>query len=185
MSSRDRQALGDMLAAARKLRDYAEGTSRESLLTQPMRLDAVLYEIVVLGEAARRLSAELRGAHPEVPWREIIGMRSVVTHGYDQIDGDELMAGPGARLARIDVPTRNHLVAPMKRLRLCAIARQVGISPLQHWQPGKDHPAHCGPQGAEAWRPGTPRSDIKTLKRIFTAGTPPLTRQDTGRTKRA
>jgi len=55
-----------------------------------MRLDAVLYEIVVLGEAARRLSEEIRAAHPEVPWREIIGMRSIVTHGYDQVDDDEL-----------------------------------------------------------------------------------------------
>ena len=55
-----------------------------------MRLDAVLYEIVVMGEAARRLSPEIRTAHPEVPWRDIIGMRSVVTHGYDQIDDDEL-----------------------------------------------------------------------------------------------
>jgi len=55
-----------------------------------MRLDAVLYEIVVLGEAARRLSPEIRTAHPEVPWREIIGLRSVITHGYDQIDDDEL-----------------------------------------------------------------------------------------------
>jgi uncharacterized protein with HEPN domain len=45
---------------------------------------------VVLGEAARRLSPEIRAAHPEVPWREIIGMRSVITHGYDQIDDDEL-----------------------------------------------------------------------------------------------
>jgi uncharacterized protein with HEPN domain len=90
MQNRDRQSLKDMLGAARKLRDYAQGTSRETLPTQPMRLDAVLYEIVVLGEAARRLSSEIRAAHPEVPWREIIGMRSVVSHGYDQIDDDEL-----------------------------------------------------------------------------------------------
>ena len=55
-----------------------------------MRLDAVLYEIVVLGEAARRLSQELRERHTDVPWRDIIGMRSVVPHGYDQIDDDEL-----------------------------------------------------------------------------------------------
>lgn len=90
MPNRDRQSLEDMLAAARKLIDYAQGTSRETLPTQPMRLEAVLYGIVVLGEAARRLSTELRTAHPEVPWREIIGMRSVVTHGYDQIADDEL-----------------------------------------------------------------------------------------------
>jgi hypothetical protein len=47
--------------------------------------DSVLHEIVVIGQAARRLSDDVRAAHPEVPWREIIGMRSIMTHGYDQI----------------------------------------------------------------------------------------------------
>lgn len=79
-----------MLCAARKVIAYAQDTTRETLPAVPMRLDAVLYEIVVMGEAARRLSDEIRAAHPEVPWRDIIGMRSVVTHGYDQIDDDEL-----------------------------------------------------------------------------------------------
>jgi len=79
-----------MLGAARRILEYAQGATLESLPSMPMRLDAVLYEIVVLGEAARRVSPELREAHHEVPWREIIGMRSVVTHGYDQIDDDEL-----------------------------------------------------------------------------------------------
>jgi uncharacterized protein with HEPN domain len=90
MQNRDRQSLEDMLAAARKILRYAEDTTQETLPATPMRLDAVLYEIVVLGEAARRLSEEIRTAHPEVPWREIIGMRSIVTHGYDQVDDDEL-----------------------------------------------------------------------------------------------
>jgi uncharacterized protein with HEPN domain len=79
-----------MLGAARKVLEYAQGTTRESLPLVPMRLDALLYEIVVMGEAARRLSPEIRAAHPEIPWRAIIGMRSVITHGYDQIDDDEL-----------------------------------------------------------------------------------------------
>jgi uncharacterized protein with HEPN domain len=90
MLNRDQQSLTDMLAAARRIEEYARGATQESLPAMPMRLDAVLYEIVVLGEAARRLSPEVRDAHPEVPWREIIGMRSVVTHGYNQIDDEEL-----------------------------------------------------------------------------------------------
>ncbi len=90
MLDRDRQSLEDMLRAARKILAYARDTTRETLATVPMRLDAVLYEIVVLGEAARRLSHETRDAHPNVPWRDIIGMRSIVSHSYDQIDDDEL-----------------------------------------------------------------------------------------------
>jgi uncharacterized protein with HEPN domain len=90
MSNRDRPSLEDMLHAAGKALEHAHGATRESLPSNPMRMDAVLYEIVVMGEAARRLSAEIREAHPDVPWREIIGLRSVVIHGYDQIDDDEL-----------------------------------------------------------------------------------------------
>ena len=90
MPNRDRQSVEDMLRAGRKILDYARGTTRETLPTDPMRLDAVLYEIVVMGEAARRLSEELRERQPGVPWRDIIGMRSMVAHGYDQIDDDEL-----------------------------------------------------------------------------------------------
>ncbi len=90
MPNRDRQSLEDMLGAARKVMAYARDTTRETLPTVPMRLDAVLYEIVVMGEAARRLSPDVRAAHAQVPWRDIIGMRSIVTHGYDQIDDDEL-----------------------------------------------------------------------------------------------
>jgi uncharacterized protein with HEPN domain len=90
MPNRDRESLSDMLRAARKILEYTQGATPETLPQTPMRLDAVLYEIVVLGEAARRISAELRASHSDVPWRDIIGMRSVVTHGYDQIDNDEL-----------------------------------------------------------------------------------------------
>ncbi len=90
MPTRDGQSLEDMLGAARRALAYTQGITRETLAAVPMRLAAVLYEIVVLGEAARRVSQELRAAHPEVPWREIIGMRSVITHGYDDIDDDEL-----------------------------------------------------------------------------------------------
>jgi uncharacterized protein with HEPN domain len=90
MPHRDRQSLEDMLGAARKILQHAEGTTRETLPAVPMRLDAVLYEIVVLGEAARRLSDKVRAAHPEVPCRKIIDMRSNINHGYDQVDDDEL-----------------------------------------------------------------------------------------------
>ena len=90
MPNRDRESLEDMLRAARKIKEYARDANRETLPTVPMRLDAILYEIVVLGEAARRLSQQVRERHAAVPWRDIIGMRSVVTHGYDQIDDEEL-----------------------------------------------------------------------------------------------
>ena len=70
MPNRDRESIEDMLRAAQKILDYARGTNREALPSVPMRLDAVLYEIVILGEAARRISQELRQANPNLPWRD-------------------------------------------------------------------------------------------------------------------
>lgn len=90
MNERDEQALRDILKAAQQITTYVAGVTRESLASNTMRLDAVLYELVIIGEAARRLSSECRTSTPEIPWREIIGMRNVITHDYDGTDEDEL-----------------------------------------------------------------------------------------------
>jgi uncharacterized protein with HEPN domain len=40
-----------------------------------------LHHIVVIGEAAARVSEALRARHPEVPWRRVVAMRNAVVHG--------------------------------------------------------------------------------------------------------
>jgi uncharacterized protein with HEPN domain len=49
-----------------------------------------LLEIV--GEAAMRLSPELRAEHPEIPWSQIVGLRNRLIHGYDTVNFDILWA---------------------------------------------------------------------------------------------
>jgi len=46
----------------------------------------LVVQSAVLGEACRGVSEELREAHPEIPWRQIIGFRNVVIHEYFGID---------------------------------------------------------------------------------------------------
>lgn len=46
--------------------------------------------VELMGEAATRLPADFREGHPEVPWRQIIGMRNVMIHGYDVVSADVL-----------------------------------------------------------------------------------------------
>lgn len=43
-------------------------------------------ELEILGEAARRVSNEFQQAHPEIDWRNTIGLRNVIAHRYDQVD---------------------------------------------------------------------------------------------------
>lgn len=90
MPADDRAALHDMLKAASLILDFARGSSLEELAANQMRLSAVLYQIVIIGEAARRVSPPLRQAHQEVPWADIIGMRSVLVHECDGVVASEV-----------------------------------------------------------------------------------------------
>jgi len=60
---------------------------------------AVLYQLIVMGEAVKRLSAELRQRHTEIPWALIAGMRDHLIHGYDVVDWHEVW-----KTATRDVP---------------------------------------------------------------------------------
>ncbi len=51
---------------------------------------ALAHLVQVIGEAARRVSPELQRAHPEIPWRAIIGMRHKVVHDYMALNEDIL-----------------------------------------------------------------------------------------------
>jgi uncharacterized protein with HEPN domain len=46
----------------------------------------VLYKLTVIGEAANRMSGELRGRHDRIPWREIVGFRDVAVHEYFAVE---------------------------------------------------------------------------------------------------
>ena len=46
----------------------------------------MVHQIQVIGEAARGLSEDLRAAHPEIPWSDVIAMRNILVHEYFGID---------------------------------------------------------------------------------------------------
>ncbi|MEC9374559.1 MAG: HepT-like ribonuclease domain-containing protein [Planctomycetota bacterium] len=70
-------------------------------LDQDRTLYLVLLQLIqIVGESARRVSMESRQAHPEVPWRMIIGTRDRLIHGYDIVDRDILWS-----IATNDLPS--------------------------------------------------------------------------------
>ncbi len=51
---------------------------------------AVYSQIIVIGEAAGRISREFQAQHSEIPWSDIIGMRHRLVHGYDKVRWDRV-----------------------------------------------------------------------------------------------
>ena len=82
----DRDRLLDMVEMCNLL--IAHASDDETLATDPVVQAAAQRWIEVLGEAATHLSEELRSAHPEIPWREIIGTRVILAHAYFHVDQD-------------------------------------------------------------------------------------------------
>ncbi|EKV01230.1 hypothetical protein Lepto7375DRAFT_3381 [Leptolyngbya sp. PCC 7375] len=88
--SRDNDSLLDIYQAVQRVIAYAEGLTRSELEADEMRVSAILYQVLIIGEATKRLSRELRDEHPEIPWNNMAGMRDIVAHHYDEIDFDVL-----------------------------------------------------------------------------------------------
>ena len=84
--SRDKAHLFDIVDSFELAIRYLAKQTRDELAADAHNLDAIIRRIEIVGEATKRLSGAFRTANPQVPWREMAGMRDRVIHGYDRID---------------------------------------------------------------------------------------------------
>jgi len=85
---RDVQSLLDMLQSAEIVMDYIAGRSRQDLTTDLQLQDAIIRRLLIIGEAAKRVSQPTRNQLTTIPWSVINGMRNRLVHEYDSIDLD-------------------------------------------------------------------------------------------------
>ncbi|HZG39854.1 MAG TPA: DUF86 domain-containing protein [Nodosilinea sp.] len=83
---RDLQFLLDMLQSAELIVSYTKHCSEGEFAEDIQLQDAVIRRILVIAEAARRVSDSTRQALPNIAWSEINGMRNRLVHGYDDIN---------------------------------------------------------------------------------------------------
>lgn len=90
LEDRDAAYLWDMLQAAGEIEEMMGDHDLAAFLDNLMLQRAIERSLEIIGESARRVSAEAQGATPEIPWREIIGQRNILAHEYGQIDHELL-----------------------------------------------------------------------------------------------
>jgi len=88
MSKDDSVFVGHMLDTAQKISAKVAGASRSQFDDDENLRMAVVHLIQTIGEAAPRVSQPYHDAHPEIPWKAIIGMRHRVVHDYLEVDYD-------------------------------------------------------------------------------------------------
>ena len=86
----DDAILLDIKHAASLVARFLARKDKAAFLDDELTQSAVLHQILVLGEAAKRLSSEFRAGHPDVPWSDMAGMRDRLIHAYEAVDLDEV-----------------------------------------------------------------------------------------------
>lgn len=88
MRKDDSVYLRHVLDAIDRIEEYTGDITHTSFLADHLRQDAAIRQIEVIGEAAKKLSSELKDRHPEIPWKDVVGMRDKLIHDYFGVDLD-------------------------------------------------------------------------------------------------
>ena len=120
--SRDKSRLEDILKSIDNVRQYVENVTFEQFVSDTMRYYAIIKNVEIVGEAANMLTRHFQQLHPELPWRQIVGMRNVLVHGYANISDRQLWQ------------TVNEDLPPMKQI----INRYLAETNWDEWAKGDD-----------------------------------------------
>lgn len=99
--------LNDILKSIQEI----DGFLQRATLDDRMAQMAVAYEIAIIGEAANKLSSELKSKHSHIPWESIIGMRHRIIHDYGNVS-----------IARLKEAVETHM--PLLREQIQAILNE-------------------------------------------------------------
>ena len=80
--------VDDMLVAARRIQHYTSGMTAAAFERDQRVSDAVLRNLIVIGEAARYVPAAVAARYTDLPLIDIRGMRNFLVHQYDNLDTD-------------------------------------------------------------------------------------------------
>jgi uncharacterized protein with HEPN domain len=90
LPDRDAALLLDMLLAAQDAQGFVSDLGKDDFRRSRLHQSAVIRSLAIIGEAANNVSPATQAAYPEIPWRDITGMRHRLIHGYADVDLDRV-----------------------------------------------------------------------------------------------
>ena len=84
--NKDREILLDLIRACELIVQFCENLNWQAFSQDLKTQSSVLYQIVIIGEGVNRLSSDFIERNPQVPIRQIRGMRNRVVHEYKEVD---------------------------------------------------------------------------------------------------
>ncbi len=91
--------LWDIEDACTDILLFLKGTNYDDFADDKMKRFAVERQLLVVGEAAYHVSESCRNENPDIPWKQMIGLRNIIAHEYGEILVDRIY-----KIAKENVP---------------------------------------------------------------------------------
>jgi uncharacterized protein with HEPN domain len=85
MSKQLRVYFVDILEAAEEIEQFTGNLTFEEFSKNKMAIRAVTMDFAIIGEAAKQIPAETKSMYPQIPWKQMAGIRDKIIHGYAYI----------------------------------------------------------------------------------------------------
>lgn len=82
MKKEHRDYVDDIINSISKVEQFVDGMPFDAFVKDDKTIFAVIRALEIIGEAAKKIPQSLKNKYPEIPWREIMGMRDKLIHGY-------------------------------------------------------------------------------------------------------
>jgi len=74
--------LEDILESIIRIEKYVKGKTKKEFLDNYEKQDAIIKRLEIIGEAVKNISPGIKKKHPEIPWKDMAGMRDILVHEY-------------------------------------------------------------------------------------------------------
>ncbi len=101
--------LEHILDAINQIKTYIKDVDYKSFTNSRLIQDAVIRELEIVGEATKNLSEEVRKKYPNIPWKDIAGMREKLIHGYMGVNLEDVWKTAKEEISDLEKQLKNLL----------------------------------------------------------------------------
>lgn len=78
--------LNDIIKSINKIQRYTSKMDYESFTNDEQTIDAVIFNLQIIGESVKNIPLEVKNKYPQIEWRKIAGLRDIIAHAYFTLD---------------------------------------------------------------------------------------------------
>ena len=101
--------IEDISGGIKNIGDFTRGLNKEKFSKDTLRQSAVIRQLEIIGEAVKNIPSSFREKHPKIPWKDIAGLRDILSHAYFGVNMDRVW-----NIVEKDLPTLKREIEKIK-----------------------------------------------------------------------